>query len=113
MALAVVWLRRLLSVLDVLLNHLPLFTRTISQSICIAQNLLFQKRTKYIGIKYHFVLEQENKYYCVFVKMENMLADLLTKRLNRVRFEGIRSRLGMSEYQSHCTTASEKECWKV
>ena len=56
-------------------------------AICLAKNPQFHGRAKHIGIKYHFIQEQVEKetvelQYC---PTEEMIADMLTKGLNRDR----------------------------
>ena len=78
-------------------------------AICIAKNPQFHGRTKHIGIKYHYIREQVNSKnvelkYC---PTEEMLADMLTKGLNREKLEKLTDMCGMRIIN---LPASEKEC---
>ncbi len=57
----------------------------------------YHKRTKHIDVRYHFVRQHiENGTQRVkYCKTEDMLADLLTKPLGRVRFARLRSLIGV------------------
>ena len=56
--------------------------------ICLAKNTQFQRQAKHIEIKYHFIREQvENgnvELSCC--RTEEMVADMLTKGLDREQF---------------------------
>lgn len=55
------------------------------------------KRSKHVDTKYHFVrdLTEEKKINVVYCSSENMLADVLTKPLGRVRLEALREQIGL------------------
>ena len=78
-------------------------------AICIAKKPQFYGRTKHIGIKYNYIREQVNSKnvelkYC---PTEEMLADMLTKGLNREKLEKLTDMSGMRIIN---LPASEKEC---
>ena len=56
-------------------------------------------RTKHIDISYHFVHEKvaSNQIAVEYCLSEEMLADIMTKRLPKVGFEKLRTALGVQE----------------
>ncbi len=65
----------------------------------MSKNDTSRTRTKHIDIQYHFVKDSLSKHmfsidYC---PTENMAADLLTKPLQRVLLEKIKTKLGLQE----------------
>ena len=79
-----VWMRQLLTDLkDPPVKPTVIFEDNQS-SICMTRNLQFHGRSKHIGIKYHFVHEQvkESNIEILYCPMEEMVADMLTKRLS-------------------------------
>ena len=65
----------------------------------MTKNPQFHGRSKHIAIKYHFIRDEMKKgtiniQYC---RMENMLADMLTKGLHGDRFEKLREMAGIKE----------------
>ena len=73
-----------------------------SGAIATAENAVINQRNKHVDLKYHFVR------YCHFAKQVNSCkwptaeqnADILTKSLQRVRFQYFRSKLGLLEPDS-------------
>eukprot|EP00795_Rhopilema_esculentum_P007133 gene7133-biopygen8536 len=92
----VVWLKQLFR--EIGDNVQPITIMEDNQgAISMTKNPVGHKRTKHIDIRYHFVREQVEKgtlllKYC---NTKEMLADLLTKSLNRGQFEYLRCKLGM------------------
>ena len=64
----------------------------------MVKNPVFHGRTKHIKIKYHFVREAEveKEVRLVHYNSEDQIVDILTKALFKVRFETLRTRLGVS-----------------
>ncbi|KXJ73441.1 hypothetical protein RP20_CCG015856 [Aedes albopictus] len=56
-----------------------------------------EKRSKHIDTKFHFVkhLAERNEINVTYCPTETMIADVLTKPLNRVRFEMLRKKMGI------------------
>ena len=77
-------------------------------AISVAKNPQFQGRTKHIVIKYHFIREQVN---CktLELKINDMIADMLTKGLSGEQFEKLRFMAGVAPIIKH-SESSEKEC---
>ena len=68
-------------------------------SICMAKNHRFHRRAKHIGIKFHYIREQVERgalalKYC---PSNEMIADMLTKRLARDQFYKLRKMAGVRE----------------
>ncbi|KXJ68183.1 hypothetical protein RP20_CCG005208 [Aedes albopictus] len=55
------------------------------------------KRSKHVDTKYHFVkdLAESRNINVTYCPSADMLADILTKPLNRVKLENIRERIGL------------------
>ena len=69
-------------------------------AICMTKNPQFHGRAKHIGIKFHFIREQVEKgtvtlKYC---PTENMIADMLTKGLNKNQFLKLRFLAGVRKF---------------
>ena len=70
-------------------------------AIAIAKNPIIHARTKHIDIRYHYVREALQKRiielrYC---PTSDMIADILTKPLNKGRFETLRLGMGLMEHK--------------
>ncbi|GMF61359.1 unnamed protein product [Phytophthora fragariaefolia] len=66
-------------------------------SIALAKNPEFHKRTKHIDIRYHFVREkvEDSQVVLEYFSTKDMLADLMTKPITAVQFHFLRSKLGV------------------
>lgn len=66
-------------------------------AICMANNKGFNKRTKHIDVRHNFLRDCIRDKCCSLEYMcsEDMLADIFTKPLPRVRFEMLRRRLNV------------------
>ena len=66
-------------------------------SIRLAENLAFHARTKHIEVHYHYIREKvlEGEIIMVPTKTEEQTADIVTKSLNKAKFEKFREALGM------------------
>jgi hypothetical protein len=74
-------------------------------SIRLAENPIFHARTKHIEVHYHYIRENvlEGKIEMVPTNMDDQIADIFTKGLNKVKFEKFREALGMV-----CKTSLER-----
>jgi hypothetical protein len=60
---------------------------------------VFHDRSKHIDLRYHFIREcaEVGKVEVKYVSTDEQLADILTKPLGRIRFQELRSKIGMVE----------------
>ena len=93
-----VWLKRLLAELRPYDANKPITIHEDNQgTIAIAANPIAHARTKHTDVKYHFVPEARDTgqivvHYC---PSDIMTADILTKPLPKMRFQRLRSALGV------------------
>ena len=64
-------------------------------AIAMSENPVHHKRTKHIDIRHHFIRErvESGDVKLVYVPTDRQIADILTKPLDRVKFEYMRARL--------------------
>lgn len=69
--------------------------------IRLIKNPEFHKRTKHIDIKFHFIRQKfaEGLFHLEYIETNLQLADILTKALNRQKFENMRKIIGISELE--------------
>jgi len=93
-----IWLRQLQADLNVDTGSSVEILEDNQSAIVIANNSASRKRTKHIDIKHHFVREavQTGMITLSYCPTMDMLADLFTKQLPRVRFEALRKELGLT-----------------
>lgn len=86
-----IWLRQLMEDIHESINVPKLFVDNQS-AIRLAKNPEFHKRTKHIGVKYHFVREKvrDKEINVEFVGTEKQTADILTKALPKQRFNELK-----------------------
>jgi hypothetical protein len=94
-----IWLARLLGEM---LNEEPLQPKLLvdnKSAISLAKNPVFHERSKHIDIRYHFIREcvEQGRVGIDYIRTNDQLADVLTKALGRLVFQGLRRRIGMSE----------------
>lgn len=93
-----IWIKRLLDEIDFNKeNQIQIFEDNQSVKKMI-QNCQSSNRTKHINVRYNFIKDYIDKNilsvnYC---ETENMIADTLTKPLNRIKYEKFRNLLGIS-----------------
>ena len=92
------WMMRWLQQVGIDITSVPIYMDN-QGAIAFAKNAQFSQRTKYVDIKYHFIrdLIEEGTIKLHYVASENNKADILTKALDRVKFEKLRIELGVKD----------------
>jgi hypothetical protein len=96
----VIWLRMLLKELGLLQNERSIIWEDNQGCIKLAENEVVHGRSKHIDIRYHFVRERVRVIKDVDLKYcptNNMVADIMTKPLDREKFLRFRNILGVSK----------------
>lgn len=93
-----IWLRKLLSDLDLIQEGPTIIYCDNKSAIAIAENPVQHGRTKHINVKYHAIREAEKNgevklKYCT---SETQIADMLTKSLTGMKLNQLKARLMMS-----------------
>jgi hypothetical protein len=90
------WMKQMLTEYNVEQDVMTLFCDNIS-AINISKNPVQHSRTKHIDIRHHFIRELVEKKVVTLehIATEDQLADIFTKPLDAVRFERLRSALGV------------------
>jgi hypothetical protein len=91
----IMWIKSLLSDLQVSFSQSTLLFCDSKAAIHIAANLVFHERTKHIDIDCHLVCEQiqQGVVRTFHVKLEHQLTDIFTKPLGSVPFYAITSKM--------------------
>lgn len=95
----VIWLNQLLSEINQDIQH-PITIYEDNQSCRYRiMNGNSSNRTKHIDIKCHFIRDnvQNGLISCLYCPSEDMIADILTKPLQRIKFEKLRSGLKLHD----------------
>jgi hypothetical protein len=90
------WMKQMLKEYNVEQDVMTLFCDNAS-AINISKNPVQHSRTKHIDIRHHFIRELVEKKVVTLehIATEDQLADIFTKPLDAVRFERLRSALGV------------------
>jgi hypothetical protein len=66
-------------------------------AIALAKNPVLHDRSKHIDTKFHFIRDciEEGKIKVEYVETAQQLGDILTKPLGRLRFQELRSKVGV------------------
>ena len=74
-------------------------------------NPVFHPRSKYIAIDYHFVREKVALGSLVtrFVRSPQQIADVFTKPLAKITFQGLRDKLGVHNLTSNLKKGEEDQ----
>ena len=67
----------------------------------MSKNLVFHDKSKHIEIKYHYIryMLQRGAMKLQYVAMNEQIADVLNKPLDRVNFEYFREKLGVLQIE--------------
>ena len=91
-----VWLRRLLNDIGLTQETPSLIYEDNRGAIQLSKNAKFHNRTKHIDISFHFVREKVND-QVINCQTEDIMADIMTKPVSKVKFEKFRSMMGIGE----------------
>jgi hypothetical protein len=91
-----VWIHQLLTEIGFIIPS-PYLNGDNEGSIFWASNPVQERRSKHIDIRYHIIHEyiEDNKVVLLYIPGDKNPADIFTKNLDRIKFEQIRSLLGM------------------
>jgi len=95
----VIWMRQLMEDLQSQQNDPTIVFENNQAAICIAQNPQHHAKTKHIDIKYHFVWKKvlDHTIQLKYCPTNEMVADLLTKRLSHEKLVRLRDMSGSKE----------------
>ena len=93
-----IWLRRLLQDFGLGDNKPTTIFEDNTGAIELSKNPKFHNRTKHIDVAHHFTRERviSNELSVVHCPTEDMVADVMTKGLGRVKFEKFRDAMGVA-----------------
>ena len=79
-------------------EHKILIRADNRSTIALAQNPEFYTRIKHIDIRYHYIRDEveDGKILIEYVSTNDMVADLLTKSLQRTKFERFLTAIGIT-----------------
>ncbi|KAL5820898.1 hypothetical protein ACOSQ3_022780 [Xanthoceras sorbifolium] len=94
-----IWIRKVLTDLDYVQEEPTVLWCDNNSAISIAKNPVQHGRTKHINVKFHAIREAEKNgdVQLIHCRSEEQLADILTKALSCVKFNALRSKLGVSK----------------
>jgi hypothetical protein len=66
-------------------------------ALALAKNPIFHERNKHIRVKYHFIRGclEDGSVKAIYISTQGQLANFLTKSLGKVKFQDLRSRIGI------------------
>jgi hypothetical protein len=92
-----IWMARLL--VELLGRKLEVVELKVDSksALTLARNPVFHKRSKHIDLRYHFIQNclAEGTVSATYINTVEQLANILTKSLGRVKFQELRTRIGM------------------
>jgi hypothetical protein len=93
------WLSKLLA--EVLGRHVEVVELKVDSksALALAKNPVFHERSKHIRIKYHFIRSclEDGSIKAEYIFTTDQLADILTKSLDKTKFEKMRGRIGLKQ----------------
>ena len=92
----IAWMKSLYGELGFTVNNIELNIDN-QGALFNAQNNVVETKTKHINIKYHYVREnvKDQTVHLLYIHTNEQQADILTKNLPRVKFEELRSLIGI------------------
>jgi hypothetical protein len=78
-------------------NDIPLLFVNNKAAISLIKNPVLHDRSKHIEIRFYYIRECSERVLIKieFIRTEEQLGDILTKSLGRVKFEDLRSKIGV------------------
>ena len=107
-----IWLKAFLCELgEMSINEAVKIHEDNQGSIALAKNPECHKRTKHIDTRYHFVREkvEDGQVLLQYCSTKDMKADLMTKPISAVQFEGLRDKLGIKPPSAAESSGSVEE----
>ena len=79
-------------------------------TIALIKNPVLHGHSKHIEVKYHLVREfaEKGQINVDFIRSEEQLGDVLTKRLGKVKFHELRAKIGLLEVHGKYNKAQEE-----
>ncbi len=101
----VIWIERILKDLNETQQHVAKFYEDNQSCIKMLEIERFNQRTKHIETKYHFVcdLKKEGKIQVKYCPTEDMVADMLTKPLSKIKLNKFRDAIGLVDFENKLT----------
>ena len=71
-------------------------------AITLSKNPVHHNRTKHIDTRYHFMQQciKDKNIEIIFIHTKDQVADIFTKALCRMKFQELRSRIGVSNIRT-------------
>lgn len=98
------WIKRLIQeVLNKTISP-PIVKEDNQSAIEMVKSKKIKRRSKHIDTKYHFVrdLYQKGQIIIQYCPTEDMIADMMTKPLNRIKLEKFRTQIGLAIPEEEC-----------
>lgn len=92
-----IWLARVLAEMQNSVPSTPLLRVDNKSTISLIKNPVHHDRSKHIDTKYHHIREcaEKGQITVEFIRTEEQLGDILTKPLSRVKFQELRTKIGL------------------
>ena len=93
------WLRKLLCELGFHQDSATVLFEDNKSAIEVSRNLKFHSRLKHVDVRHHFLRDavEDGTLVLKYCQTDNQLADILTKGLNKDKFQKLRDQLGVME----------------
>jgi hypothetical protein len=100
------WLARVLAEVQGSAPSTPLLRVDNKSVIALIKNLVLHRQSKHIELKYHIVWEsvENGRINVEFIRSKKQLGDILTKLLGRVKFQKLRTKIGLIDIDGHNKT---------
>ena len=93
------WIRNMFKELGYVSRPIPICSDN-QGALFVSQNAVTERRTKHIDIRFHFIRQTAERGDIIVhdCRTDDMIADIFTKPLGRVKFEKFRFLLGMESH---------------